>query len=114
MALVTCRKGRCVEEKHYKLVRNLSRQFYDARWMIDFSSPLVEEFHMKTKLLIVPLVVALGAMTPSAQAAGCLKGAAVGAVGGHLAHHHAIAGAAIGCAVGHHMAKKRARAIRAR
>jgi hypothetical protein len=69
---------------------------------------------MKTKLLIFPLVLALGAMSPGAQAAGCLKGAAVGAVGGHVAHHHAVAGAAIGCAVGHHMAKKKARAARVR
>ncbi len=69
---------------------------------------------MKTNLLVLPLVIALGAMSPGAQAAGCLKGAAVGGIGGHFAHHHAIAGAAIGCAVGHHMAKKRARAARVR
>ena len=36
--------------------------------------------------------------------AGCLTGAVVGGVAGHLAHHHTLAGAAIGCAVGHHMA----------
>lgn len=46
-----------------------------------------------------------------AQARGCLKGAAAGAVAGHLMHHHAIAGAAAGCAAGHvyahhHMRKK--------
>lgn len=62
---------------------------------------------MRMKLLMLPLVVALGAMSSGAQARGCLKGAAVGAVGGHLVHHHALAGAAIGCAVGHHMAKKK-------
>jgi hypothetical protein len=73
-----------------------------------------EETLMKAHLLTAPLVMALAAMSPGAQAAGCLKGAAVGGVGGHFAHHHAIAGAAIGCAVGHHMAKKRARAARAR
>ena len=40
-----------------------------------------------------------------ASAAG--KGAAVGAVGGHLAHHNGVLGAAVGCAVGHHIAKKK-------
>lgn len=38
--------------------------------------------------------------------AGCLKGAAVGAVAGHFAHHHAVLGAIAGCAVGHHLAVK--------
>ena len=43
-------------------------------------------------------------------AAGCLKGAAVGGVGGHfVGKGHAVAGAAIGCAVGHHRAKVAAR-----
>ena len=64
---------------------------------------------MNTKLLVIPLVLALGAMSSGAQAKGCLKGAAVGGVGGHFAHHHALVGAAIGCAVGHHMAKKKLR-----
>jgi len=42
-----------------------------------------------------------------AEAKGCIRGAAAGAVAGHLAHHHAIAGAAIGCvAMHHHYAKK--------
>ncbi|VVT19537.1 conserved exported hypothetical protein [Sphingomonas sp. EC-HK361] len=45
-----------------------------------------------------------------ADAKGCLKGAAVGGVGGHfVGHGHAVAGAAIGCAVGHHRAKVAAR-----
>lgn len=47
-----------------------------------------------------------------AQAAGCLSGAAVGGVGGHLAGHHALIGAAGGCAIGHHMAKKHEREAR--
>ena len=42
-----------------------------------------------------------------AQAKGCIKGAAVGAVAGHFARHHAVLGAAAGCVVGHHMAKKK-------
>lgn len=50
-------------------------------------------------------VLAVTAATPS-FAAGCLKGAAVGGVGGHfVGKGHAVAGAAIGCAVGHHHAK---------
>jgi hypothetical protein len=46
---------------------------------------------------------------PAAEAAGCLKGAAIGGVAGHFMHHHAILGAAVGCAIGHHMAVKRER-----
>ncbi|KVE95891.1 hypothetical protein KDX16_31820 [Burkholderia vietnamiensis] len=42
----------------------------------------------------------------SAQAAGCIKGAAVGGVAGHYAGHHAVVGAVGGCLVGRHMAKK--------
>jgi hypothetical protein len=52
---------------------------------------------------IVAAVLLAGAVTTSAEA-GCLKGAFVGAVAGHLAHHHAVLGAMAGCAVGHHMA----------
>lgn len=50
----------------------------------------------------------LAAMAPTtADAKGCLRSAAAGAVAGHMAHHHAIAGAMIGCAaVHHHYAKK--------
>ena len=50
------------------------------------------------------------ALTSPAFAAGCLKGAAVGGVGGHfVGKGHAVGGAAIGCAVGHHRAKVAAR-----
>ncbi|AER34828.1 MULTISPECIES: hypothetical protein [Pantoea] len=60
------------------------------------------------KKLSVVLVTAglLMAMSSQAEAKGCLKGAAVGGVAGHL-KHHGVAGAAAGCAVGHHMAKKK-------
>ncbi len=47
-----------------------------------------------------------GAITVPADAKGCLKGAAVGGIGGHMAGH-GMAGAAGGCAVGHHMAHKK-------
>ena len=43
-----------------------------------------------------------------ANAAGCLKGAAVGGVAGHMAGH-GVLGAAGGCAVGHHEANKAAK-----
>ena len=52
------------------------------------------------------LVLAAGAVD-TAQAKGCLKGAAVGGLAGHVAGH-GILGAAGGCVVGHHMASKRA------
>jgi outer membrane lipoprotein SlyB len=54
--------------------------------------------------LTLPLL--LGAQ---AEAKGCLKGAAVGAVAGHYMHHHAVLGAIGGCIVGHHMAVQKAR-----
>lgn len=46
-------------------------------------------------------------MAVSAEAKGCIKGAAVGGVGGHFAGHHALIGAAGGCVVGRHMANKK-------
>ena len=53
---------------------------------------------------------ALLALSVQAQAAGCLKGAAVGGVGGHfVGKGHAVLGAAGGCLVGRHMANKKAR-----
>jgi hydroxyethylthiazole kinase-like sugar kinase family protein len=59
----------------------------------------------KSRIAFVILVVA-GLMTSTAQA-GCIKGAVVGDVAGHLAHHHAVIGAIAGCAIGHHMAVER-------
>lgn len=57
--------------------------------------------------IAAPLVAlfVLGSIVGPAEA-GCLKGAAVGAVAGHFAHHHAVLGAIAGCAVGHHLAVK--------
>ena len=59
---------------------------------------------MKFNALLVALagVCLLGA--PSAEAAGCLKGAVAGGIAGHYASHHAVLGAIGGCIVGHHMA----------
>ena len=42
----------------------------------------------------------------TANAKGCLKGAAVGGLAGHVAGHHGKVGAAAGCAIGHHKASK--------
>ena len=57
---------------------------------------------MKLLAYVAAATITLGGMTSLAQAepGGCLKYGAVGAVGGHLAHHHAVLGAAGGCAVG--------------
>lgn len=66
---------------------------------------------MKTFAPLTLAVAALAIATGPAEAKGCLKGAAVGGVGGHfVGKGHALAGAAIGCAVGHHRAKVAARA----
>jgi hypothetical protein len=48
------------------------------------------------------------AFVPTQSWAGCLTGAAVGGVAGHLAGDHAVLGAAAGCAIGHHEADKAA------
>jgi hypothetical protein len=57
---------------------------------------------MKLLAYVGAAAITLGGMTSLAQAepGGCLKYGAVGAVGGHLAHHHAVIGAVGGCAVG--------------
>jgi outer membrane lipoprotein SlyB len=57
--------------------------------------------------IAVPLAALLvvGSLAGPAEA-GCIKGAAVGAVAGHFAHHHAVLGAIAGCAIGHHLAVK--------
>jgi hypothetical protein len=70
---------------------------------------------MKKLLLLAAMAMAPGvALAPiHAQAAGCLKGAAVGGIAGHVAGHHTMLGAAAGCAIGHHEAAKHAREDRA-
>jgi len=66
---------------------------------------------MKSILMPVALALALAAwLTPApVQAAGFLKGAAIGGVAGHLAGHHGLLGAGAGCIIGHHEASKHAR-----
>ena len=62
------------------------------------------------KTVLVASALCLGLAAPAQ--AGCLTGAAKGAVVGHFAGHHAMAGAAVGCAVGHHSAAKAKKAER--
>lgn len=68
----------------------------------------------KTHILAVSLCMALAGLSTGAQAKGCLKGAAVGGVGGHFLGHHGVLGAAAGCAVGHLHAKHKAQNEEAR
>jgi hypothetical protein len=71
---------------------------------------VTKETQMKFTLLpAVALLLAVGWATAPAQAAGCLKGAAVGGVAGHFAGHHGVVGAGAGCVIGHHEATKHAR-----
>lgn len=64
---------------------------------------------MKRQIVVGAAVLVLGVTTIAPVEAGCFKGAVVGGVAGHMAHHHAVIGAIAGCAVEHHMAvvKKR-------
>ena len=62
---------------------------------------------IKTQVAILSMFAALAMVAAPAQAKGCLKGAAVGGVGGHVVGHHGLLGAAVGCAVGRHRANKR-------
>jgi hypothetical protein len=66
---------------------------------------------MKSMLMPAALALALAAcLTPApSQAAGCLKGAAIGGMAGHFAGHHGLLGAGAGCIIGRHEANKRAR-----
>ena len=62
---------------------------------------------MKTRLCAIAMLLAIAAAPQLASAKGCLKGAAIGGVGGHVAGGHGVLGAAAGCAVGRHMANKK-------
>jgi hypothetical protein len=63
------------------------------------------------KILVVAglLVLAGGAMSHRAEAAGCLRGAVAGGVVGHYAGHHGLLGAGVGCIYEHHAAARRER-----
>ena len=64
---------------------------------------------MKTVILAIALVSSLTLVSQAAEAKGCLKGAVVGGVGGHVAGGHGVLGAGAGCLVGRHMANKKAK-----
>jgi outer membrane lipoprotein SlyB len=66
------------------------------------------EARMKARIGFAAIIFALATVT-SAEAKGCLKGAAVGGVAGHFAGHHGVMGAAAGCVIGRHEANKRDR-----
>jgi hypothetical protein len=66
------------------------------------------EAEMRALIGCAAILFALATVT-SAEAKGCLKGAAVGGVAGHFAGHHGVLGAAAGCVVGRHEANKRDR-----
>jgi hypothetical protein len=57
------------------------------------------------KTLMIAAAMGMVFAAGQAEAKGCLKGAAVGGLAGHMAHH-GVLGAVGGCAVGHHMASK--------
>lgn len=58
------------------------------------------------RLIASTLVAGMTIFLPAqSNAGGCLKGAAVGGVAGHVACHHAVIGAAAGCAIEHHREK---------
>jgi len=60
---------------------------------------------MSKFLLSIVVATSIAALPGVTTAKGCLKGAAVGGVVGHVAGRHAVAGAAVGCVIGHHRAK---------
>jgi len=59
---------------------------------------------MKSRTLVLAACLISLATLGEANAAGCLKGAAVGGVAGHYAGHHAV----VGCMVGRHLTKQHA------
>ena len=60
------------------------------------------------KIAIASAVLALATLTLAVpvQAKGCIAGAAVGGVAGHVVGHHGLIGAGVGCLVGRHRANK--------
>jgi hypothetical protein len=80
-------------------------RLFSARIVIE---RLILEAEMKARIGCATIIIALAAVT-SAEAKGCLKGAAVGGVAGHYSGHHGLLGAAAGCVIGRHEANKRDR-----
>lgn len=57
------------------------------------------------KILLTTAAVVLMATAGVASAKGCISGAAVGGVAGHVAGGHGLIGATAGCAINHHRNK---------
>jgi hypothetical protein len=64
---------------------------------------------MRKILFTIAISVSVASLPVISSAHGCIKGAAVGGVVGHVAGHHAVAGAAVGCVIGHHHSKVKER-----
>ncbi len=62
---------------------------------------------MNRKFVTLALASSMLFATGAVYAKGCLEGAAVGGVAGHVAGKHGAVGAAGGCAIGHHEANKK-------
>jgi hypothetical protein len=62
---------------------------------------------MNRKFVTLALASSMLFTTGAVYAKGCLEGAAVGGVAGHVAGKHGAVGAAGGCAIGHHEANKK-------
>ena len=62
---------------------------------------------MNRKLVTLVAASSMFFATGAVYAKGCLEGAAVGGVAGHVAGKHGAVGAAGGCAIGHHEANKK-------
>jgi hypothetical protein len=60
---------------------------------------------MTNRLISLSLVALIACVPALSSAKGCLKGAAVGGVAGHVVGGHAVLGAAAGCVVEHHREK---------
>ena len=59
------------------------------------------------RICALALLFSIAWVPQVASAKGCLKGAAIGGVAGHVAGGHGLLGAAAGCAVGRHRAAKK-------
>jgi hypothetical protein len=62
---------------------------------------------MKSMLVAASTILAtVGLSSGPADAAGCVKGAVVGGIAGHVMGNHGLVGAGVGCAIGHHEANR--------
>jgi hypothetical protein len=68
---------------------------------------------MKRQIFALAIASSMLFATSAVYAKGCLEGAAVGGVAGHVAGKHGAVGAAGGCAIGHHEANKKDKAAAA-